>query len=92
MASAGDAIKTEATDISTTTSKQRGTISILGGTHSIYAANDGLEAAYDVIIDNGSYIDDTTQKTVTVATVLNIYTAEPDCEPDEPLVPAYSSV
>ena len=76
VASAGDAIKTEATDISTTTSKQRGTISILGGTHSIYAANDGLDAAYDVVIDNGSYIDETTQKTVTVATVLNIYTDE----------------
>ena len=76
VAKAGDAIKTEATDISTTTSKQRGTVSILGGTHSIYAANDGVDAAYDVLIDSGSYIDDTTQKTVTVATVLNIYTDE----------------
>ena len=74
VARSGDAIKTEATDISTNTGKQRGTVSILGGTHSLFAANDGIDAAYDVIIDNGTYIDDTTQKTVTVATILNIYT------------------
>lgn len=74
VAKTGDAIKTEATDISTSTSKQRGTVSILGGTHNIFAANDGIDAAYDVIIDNGSYIDDSTQKTVSVATNINIYT------------------
>ena len=74
VAKTGDAIKSEASDISTNTGKQRGTVSILGGTHSLFAANDGIDAAYDVIIDNGTYIDDTTQKTVTVATILNIYT------------------
>ena len=76
VAKSGDAIKTEATDVSTSTGKQRGTVSILGGTHNIFAANDGIDASYDVIIDNGTYTDDTTQKTVTVATVLNIYTDE----------------
>ena len=76
VAKSGDAIKTEATDISTTTGKQRGTVSILGGTHNLFAANDGIDAAYDVIVDNGTYTDDTTQKTVTVATILNIYTDE----------------
>ena len=74
VARSGDAIKTEATDVSTSTGKQRGTVSILGGTHNLFAANDGIDAAYDVIVDNGSYVDDATQKTVTVATVLNIYT------------------
>ena len=74
VAKSGDAIKTEATDVSSTTGKQRGTVSILGGTHNLFAANDGIDAAYDVIIDMGSYVDDSTQKTVTVATVLNIYT------------------
>ena len=74
VATAGDAIQSEASDISSTTGKQRGIVSILGGTHSLYAAYDGIDAAYDVIIDNGSYVDDDTQKTVTVETVLNIYT------------------
>ena len=76
VAKSGDTIKTEATDISSNTGKQRGTVSILGGTHNLFAANDGIDAAYDVIIDYGTYTDDTTQKTVTVATVLNIYTDE----------------
>ena len=74
VAKSGDAIKTEATDISSSTGKQRGTVSILGGTHNLFAANDGIDAAYDVVIDNGSYIDDATQKEVIVATVVNIYT------------------
>lgn len=73
-AKSGDAIRTEASDISSTTGKQRGNVSILGGTHTLYAANDGIDASHDVIIDNGSYINDDTQKTVTVETVLNIYT------------------
>lgn len=76
VAKSGDAIKTEASDVSTNTGKQRGTVSIFGGTHNIFAANDGIDAAYDVIIDNGSYIDNDTQKTVTVATVINVYTDE----------------
>ena len=74
VAKSGDAIKTESTDVSTTTGKQRGTVSVLGGTHNLFAANDGIDASYDVIIDNGSYVDDTTNKEVIVATVINIYT------------------
>ena len=76
VAKAGDGIKTEETNLSSSTGKQRGTVSILGGTHNIYAANDGIEAAFDVIIDNGSYVDDKTQQTLAVATIVNIYTDE----------------
>ena len=60
IATQGDGIKTTNTDISEK-GNQRGTISISGGNHSIYAACDGLDAAYNVKIDQ-----DTTQ--------LNIYT------------------
>ena len=60
IASCGDSIKTTNSDISEK-GNQRGTVSIVGGTHSLYAACDGIDAAYDVNID-----DDTT--------VLNIYT------------------
>lgn len=74
VAKSGDAIKTEATDVSSSTGKQRGTVSILGGTHNLFAANDGIDAAYDVVVDNGTYTDNTTNKEVVVATILNIYT------------------
>ena len=60
IATAGDGIKTTNSDISEK-GNQRGTITISGGSHSIYAACDGLDAAYDVVIDQ----DDTR---------LNIYT------------------
>lgn len=60
IASAGDGIKTTNTDISEK-GNQRGTVTVSGGTHSIYAACDGIDAAYDAVIQ-----DDTT--------VLNIYT------------------
>ena len=56
----GDGIKTTNSDISEK-GKQRGTVSITGGSHTIYAACDGIDAAYDVVIS-----EDTT--------VLNIYT------------------
>lgn len=45
----GDGIKTVNSDISTK-GNQRGIISISSGTHNIYAACDGLDAAYDVLI------------------------------------------
>ncbi len=60
IASGGDGIKTTNSDISEK-GNQRGTVSISGGTHTIYAACDGIDAAYNVSIDNA-------------ATVLNIYT------------------
>lgn len=50
IARQGDGIKTVSTDISGK-GKQRGTVSISGGTHVIGAACDGIDAAYDVIID-----------------------------------------
>ena len=60
IASAGDCIKTTNSDISEK-GNQRGSISIVGGTHTLYAACDGIDAAYNVSIDEST-------------TVLNIYT------------------
>lgn len=60
IATAGDGIKTSNSDISSK-GNQRGTISITGGEYTIYAACDGLDASYDVVIDDAS-------------TVLNIFT------------------
>ena len=60
IASAGDCIKSSNSDISEK-GNQRGTISIVGGTHTLYAACDGIDAAYNVSIDDSS-------------TILNIYT------------------
>ncbi|MGM9643786.1 MAG: carbohydrate-binding domain-containing protein [Eubacteriales bacterium] len=62
IATAGDGIKTSNTDISSK-GNQRGTVTISGGTINIYAACDGIDAAYDVLIDE-------TEGTV----ILNIYT------------------
>ena len=50
IAKGGDGIKTTRSDISDK-GKQRGTIHIQGGTHTVYAACDGLDAAYDVILE-----------------------------------------
>lgn len=60
IASAGDCIKTSNSDISEK-GNQRGSISIVGGMHNLYAACDGIDAAYNATVDNS-------------ATVLNIYT------------------
>ena len=60
IASCGDCIKTSNSDISEK-GNQRGSVSILGGTHNLYAACDGIDAAYNVTVDDSS-------------TVLNIYT------------------
>jgi len=60
IASGGDCIKTGNNDISSK-GNQRGSISIVGGTHTLYAACDGIDAAYDFTIDDST-------------TVLNIYT------------------
>lgn len=60
IASGGDGIKTTRSDISDK-GKQRGTVEISGGTHSVYAATDGIDAAYNVAILGDE-------------TVLNIYT------------------
>ncbi len=60
IASGGDCIKTSKSDVSEK-GNQRGNITITGGTHTLYAACDGIDAAYNVNIDDS-------------ATVLNIYT------------------
>ncbi len=56
----GDGIKTTNSNVSDK-GNQRGTITITGGNHMIYAACDGIDAAYNVVIDEES-------------TVLNIFT------------------
>lgn len=65
----GDTIKTTNSDISEK-GNQRGIISITGGTHNLYAACDGIDAAYDVIIDGEE-------------TTLNIYTDKYSSYSDE---------
>lgn len=61
IASAGDCIKTTNSHINENTSKQKGSVSVAGGTHNLYAACDGIDAAYNVLIEDSS-------------TVINIYT------------------
>ena len=53
IATAGDGIKTSNSDISEK-GNQRGTITISGGNHTIYAACDGIDAAYNVTINDAS--------------------------------------
>ena len=60
IATHGDAIKTNNSDISSK-GNQRGDVTIVGGIHNIYAAGDGISAAHDVLISDTS-------------TVLNVYT------------------
>ncbi len=60
IASAGDCIKTTNSDISEK-GNQRGSITVSGGTHTLYAACDGVDAAYNVTVDDST-------------TALNIYT------------------
>ncbi len=52
ISSSGDALKTENSDISSK-GNQRGIITILDGTIDLYAACDGIDAAYDCIISGG---------------------------------------
>ncbi len=60
IATQGDAIKSTNSDIFDK-GNQRGIITITGGVHNLYAACDGIDAAYDAVINDES-------------TVLNIYT------------------
>ena len=60
IATKGDGIKTTNSDISEK-GNQRGSVTVSGGEHPIYAACDGIDAAYDVTVDGET-------------TVLNIYT------------------
>ena len=60
IATKGDCVKTTNSDISSK-GNQRGTILVSGGSYDLYAACDGIDAAYNAVID-------------TENTVLNIYT------------------
>lgn len=51
IAVGGDGIKTEHSDVSAK-GKQRGTVTFAGGTVDIYAARDGVDAAYDVTLNH----------------------------------------
>lgn len=53
ISSSNDALKTENSDISEK-GNQRGIITILDGTLNLYAACDGIDASYDVIINGGT--------------------------------------
>lgn len=60
IASLGDCIKTSNSDISSK-GNQRGTVSVMGGSYDLYAACDGMDAAYDVVMGGSD-------------TAINIYT------------------
>ena len=60
IASVGDCIKTSNSDISDK-GNQRGDITLTGGSHTLYAACDGMDAAHNAVVSGE-------------ATVLNIYT------------------
>lgn len=61
-AKGGDGLKTANSDVSDS-GKQRGTVTILGGTITISAAEDGIDAAYDVLIENDPTISIYTTQT-----------------------------
>ena len=61
IATQGDCIKTTNSHVNETTLNQKGTVYIAGGTHNLYAACDGIDAAYNVLIEGDT-------------TALNIYT------------------
>ena len=56
VAKSGDGIKTTDTDVSTK-GNQRGTVSISGGTVNIYAACDGIDAAYNAEISGDAVVN-----------------------------------
>jgi len=60
ISSGGDCIKTSNSDISEK-GNQRGSITVSGGTHTLYSARDGIDAAYNVTVSDSS-------------TVISIYT------------------
>ena len=52
VSTGGDAIKTDNSDISSK-GNQKGTVTISGGTVTLTAADDGIDAAYDIVISGG---------------------------------------
>ncbi len=78
ISSSGDALKTEHSDISDK-GNQRGIITIEDGKLDLYAACDGIDAAYDVIVNGGTiniytekYSDYSGDVTVTSSSILYI--------------------
>lgn len=55
ISTGGDGIKTEDTDVSSK-GNQRGTVTVSGGVIDIYAAQDGIDAAYNVEISKGNAV------------------------------------
>lgn len=49
IATEGDGVK--ASNSSVNKGKQKGSVTVSGGTHTVYAACDGIDAAYDVVIE-----------------------------------------
>ncbi len=64
----GNGLKSEATDLSSK-SKQRGTITISGGTLLVDSCYDGIDAAYDLIVNEDN--DESLATTITVKTGKN---------------------
>jgi len=56
IAMAGDAVKTTNTDVSSK-GNQRGIVTVSGGTVALYAACDGIDAAYDADISGDAVLD-----------------------------------
>ncbi len=61
IARQGDCIKTSSSDLSSS-NVQRGSVTINDGTLNLYAACDGIDAAYDVVINNSPVINIYTDK------------------------------
>ena len=53
IATAGDSVKTSNSDVSNK-GNQRGTVSFISGSYKLYSACDGVDAAYDVVVKDGS--------------------------------------
>jgi len=62
IAQGGDGLKTTNSEL-TDSSKQKGTLTISGGTITINAACDGIDSAYDVVIENDPVITINTTET-----------------------------
>ena len=56
ISTGGDGVKTSSSDISAK-GNQRGTVTVSGGQVDIYAAKDGISAAYDAVIGEGAKVN-----------------------------------
>ena len=61
IATHGDCIKTSNSDISNK-GNQRGTVTATGGSYKLYSACDGIDAAYDVVVNDGTDLSIFTDK------------------------------